>query len=163
MDHGPHRGVDCDAYAVRDAMGDREEFQAEDAELYLVARLDDVQGGTFQELVFFELDGDEALGQARGVHGDRDPAEEIGQGACVVPVAVGDDHASNLICPLQDMGQVRDDQVDPQHFIVGEHEAGIDDDQVLSVFQDQHVPADLAQAPEGYYFQLVPCQCCTTP
>src|SRR3972149_448245 len=55
MYHGPHRGVDCDAYTVRDTMADGEEFQAEDAELHLIARLDDVQGGPFQELVFFEL------------------------------------------------------------------------------------------------------------
>ncbi len=53
--------------------------------------------------------------------------EDVGQGAGVVFVAVGDDDAPQLVAVLEDVGDIGDDQVDAQHLLFGEHEAGVDE------------------------------------
>ena len=93
---------------------------------------------------FFELDLDQALGQRRAVDGHVKLRQDVRQRADVVFVAVGDDDAADLVLALLQVGDVRDDQVDPQHVLFGEHQAAVDDDDVVGVLDDHHVLADLA-------------------
>jgi hypothetical protein len=44
---------------------------------------------------------------------------------------------------------IGDDQVHPQHLLLGEHEAGVDDDEVAGELQHHHVLADLPQSTQG--------------
>ena len=67
----------------------------------------------------------------------------------MVFVAVGDDDAAQLFLALQQVADIGDDQVDAQHLFLGEHQAGIDDDDVVVVLDGHHVLADFAQAAEG--------------
>ena len=60
----------------------------------------------------------------------------------MVLVAVGDDNAAQLVLVLQDIGVVGQDEVDARLLVIGEHEAGIDHDHVVSVLEHGHVLAD---------------------
>ena len=71
-----------------------------------------------------------------------------GQRAGVVFVTVGDDDAAQLVLALHDVGEVGQDEVDPGMVVVGEHDAGVDDDHVVPVLEDGHVLADPVQPAE---------------
>ena len=57
--------------------------------------------------------------------------------------------ALNLSRLLLDVADVRDDEVDAEHLLFGEHEAGVDGDHVVAVLEQHHVLADLAETAEG--------------
>ncbi len=44
---------------------------------------------------------------------------------------------------------IGNDEIDAQHVIFGEHDARIDDEDVILILKRRHVLADLAQTPEG--------------
>ena len=65
----------------------------------------------------------------------------------MILVAVSDDDATQLTDAVGHVGDVRNDQVHTQHIRLGEHEAGIDENEVIAQFEDHHVLADLSQPP----------------
>ena len=88
--------------------------------------------------------------QRRGV--DRHSWEirqHVGETADVILMGVGDQEGPNLLAVLAQVGDVRDDEVYPEHLFVGEHEAAVDHDDVVAVLEDVHVLADLPHASQG--------------
>ena len=75
--------------------------------------------------------------------------EDVGDGADVVLVAVGDEVASQLLLVVDKIGHVGDHQIHAVHIVLGEAQTAVHHDHVLAVFQDSHVLADLIEAPEG--------------
>src|SRR3990172_8160529 len=59
------------------------------------------------------------------------------------------DDAADLVSLLEKVSEIGDDVIDPQHVVLGEHDTGVDDQDVLSVLDGHHVLADLPQPPEG--------------
>src|SRR6185369_13231268 len=49
----------------------------------------------------------------------------------------------------EQVGDVGDDQVNAEHMRLGEHQAAIDDDDIIAVLENGHVQADLPQPAEG--------------
>ncbi len=108
------------SHAVRDAVADAEEPCPQGAEAYLFAGGDDVYGHAVGEPVLLELDRDEAGGQVVGPDGwEAQLGEDVGQGSGVVFVAVGDDDPPDAIDLIQEVGDVRDDEVDAEHLVLG--------------------------------------------
>ena len=66
----------------------------------------------------------------------------------MVLVAVGEEYAGDLLLTLQEIGDVRQDQVDAGHVLLRKHEPRVDDDELLLPFERPHVDADLAEAAE---------------
>ncbi len=100
--------------------------------------------------MLLELGLDEREGQ-RGAD-ERDvvaQAQEVGDGADVVLVAVREDDRLDVVEPVLDVLEVREDQVDAGVVVVGEEHAAVDDEQLAAVLDDGHVPADLTEAAEG--------------
>src|SRR5690606_6662342 len=91
----------------------------------------------------------QAQGEGAAVDGDLDPLEEVGDGADVVLVAVGEDQAAEAVAVLDHIIDVGDDGVDAQQFLVREHLSAVDGEYVVSVLKDHHVHADLPQAAQG--------------
>ena len=60
----------------------------------------------------------------------------------MVLVAVSDDDAAELFLVLQNVGVIREHQVDTGLRIVGEHEASVDEHHVVAALEDRHVLAD---------------------
>ena len=73
-------------------------------------------------------------------------AREIRNAADVIFVSVGDQQRAQLVGPLANVGEVVDDDVDAEHLVVGEHQAAIDDDEIVVGLDHRHVAADLAAA-----------------
>jgi hypothetical protein len=62
----------------------------------------------------------------------------------MVFVTVGYDYASQLLSPFHQVAYVRDDQVNSQHILFGEHKSGVDYDDVIGELNGHHVLADFA-------------------
>ena len=119
-------------------------------DLHGVARFQ-VEQRVVVELVLLDLVAKQAARQRGGV--DRHAGElgqHVRQPADVVLVRVRDQERLDLVAPLLEVGDVADDQVDAEHLLVREGQAAVDDDDVVAVLEDGHVPADLADAAEGH-------------
>jgi len=59
---------------------------------------------------------------------------------------MGDDDRLDLLPPLQDVRHVWDDNVNPQHVALGEHETAVNDQQPAAGLHHHHVLAYLADS-----------------
>jgi len=108
-----------------------------------------MQIGAGQQVVFLQLDLDQALCQTGGVHGGMDLLKQVGKGTDVILVPVRDNNGPNLVLTLENVAHVWNDDVNAQHVAFGEHQTTVHDQQFVVVFNDHHVLADLADAAEG--------------
>jgi hypothetical protein len=125
-----------------------------DAERAYVDRRADLRlaqlGGTEQAvLVQLRLDQPERE-PGRPDLGDTHLAHQVGQGADVVLVAVGEDDRPDRACPLAQIREVGQDEVDAEVLVARERQPGVHDDDVVAALVDGHVLADLAQAAKGH-------------
>ena len=101
------------------------------------------------ELVLLDLVAEQAAGQGRGVDGHaRELRQDVRQRADVVLVGVRDQERLDLRLAFLEVGDVGDDEVDPEHLLVREHQAAVDHDDLVAVLEDVHVLADLADPAE---------------
>jgi len=70
----------------------------------------------------------------------------MADGASVVLVTVGNDDTLYFIAALNEIREIRDDVIDPQHIIFREHQPGIDHQDLAFVFIHHHVGADFPQS-----------------
>ena len=73
----------------------------------------------------------------------------VGNRANVVFVTVCDDHADDVVEPICDPREIREDEVDAGLVDLGEEDTAVDDEELALVFEDVHVTADLAQTSQG--------------
>jgi hypothetical protein len=147
VQHEPGRGADGDRQAVRDRVVHRDELAVEGAELLPLAltHLDGLRG----DAVLLELGLDEGQGEPRA--DDRDVgslAQQVGDAADVVLVAVGEHHGVDAVEPVPDPGEVRQDHVDAGLVLLGEQDAAVDDQEPAVMLEHGHVAADLAETAE---------------
>ena len=142
------RGLDGEADAVGDRVGDSDRLDPERAHLEPVARPHGHQPRLRAEPVLAQSLGGERQRQRRPVDGDLRLPEQVGQGAHVVLVAVGEQDREEALALGERVGEVGDDVVDPRHLVVGEHEAAVDRDDLVGVLDEHHVEADLAEPAE---------------
>ena len=73
----------------------------------------------------------------------------------MVLVPVGDDDAPKpipLVFQIRDIGNY---QVDAQHLVFGKHHTGVDEDDVVAVFEHHTVFGNFAQTAKGYDAKLL--------
>ena len=75
-------------------------------------------------------------------------AQQVGHGADVVLVAVGQHQRVDVVEAVPDRVEVGQDQVDARVVLLGEEHPAVDDQQASVVLEDGHVAADLAEAAE---------------
>ena len=68
----------------------------------------------------------------------------------MILMAVCDDYCEDFVAVLLKVRYVWDYVVDSGQFAVREFKAGVDDDNLIAVFENVHVLADFAQASERY-------------
>ena len=161
-DHGTHRRLDGKGHRVGNGVVDVDEFHGKAAGLDDVAGLVGDELGLGHHVMLLQLELDEAQRQRRGVDGGVDRLQNVGQGADVVLMAVGDEEAAQLLLVFRKIGNVGNDQVNAVHIVLREAEAAVHHDHILSVLQDGHVLSDLIQAAQRNNFQFI-CQYLTTP
>ena len=141
----PGAGADRDREGVGDRVVDRDELQVERAEADPVALADHVVHGLL-EPVLAQLAVEQGQGQLGADQRDVPAlAQEVRHGADVVLVAVGEDQGLDLVEPVPDRLEVREDQVDAGMVVLGEQHAAVDDEQAAVVLEDGHVATDLAE------------------
>ena len=89
---------------------------------------------------------DEGNGQAGAVYRYIHLLEDIGKGADVVLMSMGDHKALYLVNVLLQIGHVRDYQVDAQHIISREGKAAVYDNNAVVKFKGGNVHTDLLQS-----------------
>ncbi len=77
-----------------------------------------------------------------------------GQRADVIFVAVGKNDGAHALPVLDQIGNVGNDDIHAQQFGFREHQAGIDDDDVVTPAHGHAVHSELAQAAEGHNMQF---------
>ncbi len=80
--------------------------------------------------------------------GDVQVAQEVGQTAGVVLVAVGEHDPVDPVPAVVQVGEVGQDQVDAGHVGLGEHDPAVEDDDAALDLDAGAVAADLAEAAE---------------
>ncbi len=135
-----------------------EELNAEGADGHAVAGLDGVQVGFLLEARPVQLH----LQQAHGELGGEDwhaleLLDHVGDRACVILVSVGHDDPPDDVLLVVEIAKIGDDIVDPQHIVFGEHDAGVDDQDVVAVLNGHHVLANFPQAAQGNESQILTC------
>ena len=131
-------------------MRGREELDGEAPEVDVATALDLAELGR-ADAELRKLALDEAQGEfaREDRHLVVEVLEQIRQGARVVLVAVRDDDAAQLVLVFQHIGVVGQHQVDAGLVVVGEHEAGVDEDHVIAALESGHVLADAVKAAQG--------------
>ncbi len=82
----------------------------------------------------------ERQGQLGADEGNVRPlAQQVRHAADVVLVAVGEDHGHDVVQPVPDRGEVRQDHVHAGLGLLGEQYAAVDDEQFARVLEDGHV------------------------
>ena len=151
VDDHTQRGIDGQSAGIRDGVVDADELHREgSAQTDHVSRLDTAEVGLPREAVLLKLVLNDAQRQAGGVDGHVQLLEDIGDGSDVILVAVGDDHTADAVAVLLQIGHVGDHQIHTGHLVlVGEADAAVDDDDVLTILYYGHVLAHLVETAQG--------------
>ena len=155
--------VDLEVAGVNDGTGrceDRERGCILDGvirldELHLdIAEVDDITEGLYVQLhqavesALTQLSLDECKRQPCSIHRHIDLLQNIWQRTDVVLMSVGDDEALDLRHVALQIGDVRDDQVDPQHIVGWKSQTAVHDDDAVITLKRGNVHADLIESAE---------------
>jgi len=115
-----------------------------------VAGIFDLAQFRLLDLVLFKLAFDHAQGQlrAKNRHRDTEVLQEIRKCPRVVLVAVGDDDCPQSLLALNHIAVVRQYEVDAGMIVVGKHDARVDHDHVVAIFDHGHILADAVEPAE---------------
>ncbi len=148
VEHGSGGGAHHHGQGIGNGMVDGDELQAELPDLLALALLDRERERL--DAVLLELGvhkGERQLGaDERDVPAH---AQQVGHGADVVLVTVGEDHGLDVVETVLDVAEVGQDQVDAGLVVLGEQHAAVDDEQAAPVLQDGHVATHLAEPSQG--------------
>jgi len=59
-------------------------------------------------------------------------------------MSVGNHYSPDIFTLIQEIINIGNDKVDSQHFLLREHEPGIDDENIICIFQHHHILSDFA-------------------
>src|SRR4051812_23469733 len=145
MNNEADGGGDSERGAVHKTMRDTDRINGEwsDGEAFSGFDLD--QFGVVEQSVFFQLVLDVRKRKLSGIDGDVEVGEDGRQRADVVFVAVRENDPANVVAILEQVADVRHDDVDAEQFGLGKHEAGVDDDNVVAPANGHAIHAELAE------------------
>ena len=150
LDDGSRRACDGQGHRVGDGVVHVDGLHGETAQLELLVRSDLHHFRAAHQPVFFQLVGDEPDGKARGINGQIDLFEQVGQAADVVFMAVRDNNALDAVLILDNIGEIRNDKVHPEHVAVREHDAAVHEDHIALTLVQSDVLANLAQTAQRH-------------
>ena len=151
MHHQADRRGDAKTDAIGDAVGDVERLDLERADLEHLTGAERDQLDVVQAAGLAQLGLDQAQRQRRGVDRCADVLDHVRQRADVVFVAVSDEDGTDFgeAILFHQVVVIGNDEIDAEHVIFGEHDAGIDDEDVVLILEGGHVFADLTQPTQG--------------
>ncbi len=136
-------------------MRNRHETQAERPELERLASGDHVQRDACGIALLLQLAADEPGGERRGIQRHTQILGQIGQRADMILMSMGEHDAEQIVDPVLDEAQVRQDDIDPRIGRIGKGDAAIDHDPFALAAIEIDVHANLARATKRKENQLV--------
>ncbi len=146
MQHDADRRVDRQSDAVHQRVGYTDGHDAERAQRKAAAGSDLDQLRVVQQAVLFELAFDIRQGELGAVDRHVQLGEDPRQATDVVLVAVGQHDPAHLATVLNQVGDVRYDDVDAQQLFFGEHQTGVHDKDVVAEPKCQTIHAELTES-----------------
>jgi hypothetical protein len=134
---------------ARDAVANRERLHIEIPDGESSAPLDRLEPRDVTETMFFEPVPQKAESQRSAVHGNVEILQQERDRPDVVLVSVREQERPEPVGDLPETAEIGDDEVDPQHCFVGEHEARVHEDGGLAIVEQQGVEPEFAQSPQG--------------
>ena len=142
-------GADEHTQSARDGVRHREEVERDATQIDVAATLNLTElGCTNTELGELALDKAKRQLAREDGHLVVEVLQQIRKRTGVVLVAVSDDDAAELFLVLQNVGVIREHQVDTGLRVVREHEASVDEHHVVAALEDRHVLADAIKTAE---------------
>jgi hypothetical protein len=117
--------------------------------LYAVARLKDPEIDLFARKFLLQLAADERCGEFRTINWDLHLTKQIGQTAHVVFVRMGHEDPPDVLAVLYEIGEIGNDDVDTQHFLIRKAETAVNHNDVVILPDYAAVLADLAYSAQG--------------
>jgi len=154
VDDDADRGFNSQGHAIDQGVGDADGLDGEwaEGELFSGCYLD--EGGFVEEFMLFEFAFNVSEGKLGGVDGDFELGENPGQAADVVLVSVGEDDGANMLFVFNEVADIGDYDIHAQQFRLGEHQPGVDHDNVVFPANGHAVHAEFAESTKGDNFQF---------
>ena len=145
MQHDANRRVDSECDTIDQAVRYLQRMNGERPNLEALSGTDFAQVGVVEELVFVELILDVGQRKLGAPDGNVQFAENPRQGTDVIFVAVRQHDAAHMLAIFEQIRNVGDDDVDAQQLGFGEHQAGVNHDDVVAKADGHAVHTELAQ------------------
>ena len=150
VNQSAQRRVDGQCHAIHQAVGHMDGIDGERADLEAFARLDLVEHRIVQQPMLFQLAFHVSQCEFGAIHRHVQLGKQPGQRSDVVFVAMGQHHGPHIGPVLDQVGEVGDYDIHAEQFGLGEHESGIDDDDVIPPANGHAVHAEFAEPTERY-------------
>ena len=145
MKNDSDRGVDRKCDAVYQRVGDANGHYAERTESEALSWEDLDEFSVIQEPMFFQFAFDIGEGELCAVNGYVEFGEDPGKATDVIFVTVGEHDAANHRTVFDEVGDVGDDNVDSEEFFFGEHQTGVDYENVVTKAEGKAVHTELTE------------------
>src|SRR5947209_4438402 len=131
------------AYGIRNTVIYTEKFSLTLPQLHPVSRSNRGDRGLIEESALFQFDIDQTLRQASCIDGWKiQYRQDVGEASNMVFVAMGDEDATYTVFLVVEVACIRDNQVYTEHFLIGEHDPSINNNDVIAIFDDHHILSD---------------------
>ena len=145
----PDRRVDRQRDAIDQAVRHLDRIDGERPDLEALAGLDLVEHGVVEQRVLFQLAFDIGQRELGGVDRDVQLRQHPRQRADVVFVTVRQHDGAHVLAVLDQVGDVGNNDVDAEQLGFGKHQAGVDDDDVVTPANGHAIHAEFAAARRG--------------
>ena len=142
------RSVNREGDAIHQAVRHANGMNREHAGLEALAGAHLAQVGVFEQAVLVEFVFHIGQREFCAPHRHVEFGENPGQRADVVLVAVGEDDPANPLAILDEIGNIGNHDIDAEQFGFGEHQAGVDDNNIVAPANGHAVHTELAEAPQ---------------
>ncbi len=132
MNQDSQRRVDGQRDAIHQAVRHLDGLDGEGPDAKRLPGADFVQHGVVEQPVLVQLVLDVGQGELGAVDRDVQLREQPGNGADVVLVPVRQNQGANMIAVLDEIADIRHDDVDAEQLRFGEHQSGVDHDDVVA-------------------------------
>ena len=105
--------------------------------------------------VLLETPLEDAERQTRPVDGRGNLLHHIGQRADVILMSVRQDDCLDLVPVFDQIGNIRNNEVDAEHILLREHEPGVHNENLIIHTDGSHVLSDFAKTAKRYDLYLL--------
>ena len=131
-----------------------DEFHLELTRLHRLPRLHRNELGGVEKAVLLQLQLNKPRRKACAVDREIDLLENVGDGADVILVSVGDEETAEAVMVLHQVAHIGNDAVDTVHIVAGESHTAVHHDDLAAILIHGHILADLVKTAKRDDFQF---------